>query len=532
MDSERLAVQMLTKSKIIQSGSPSVYALPLIKAHSNEIDGLYKYNVGSASNDVAITKPEKVLMVVGATGVGKSTLINGMANYMTGVNWKDSFRFKVIADEGSKSQAESQTRNITAYTFHSLDMPYNLTIIDTPGFGNTGGIERDKYIASQIKKFFSGKDRGGIDQLHGIGFVTQSALARLTPPQKYIFDAVLSIFGKDIVDNIFLLVTFADAKDPPVLAAVKAANIPFKKSFRFNNSALFASNTSTGMDFNSMFWDMGMASFKDFFDHFSKATANSLALTREVLKEREQLENLIPGLQQQVKVGLSQLDKIQQEEYILKQHEADLAANKDFDYVVDVDKFKKIPQPNAVTTTCLVCSFTCHADCGETKDSEKKNCSAMTNGYCTVCPQKCHWQKHANLPYRFEYYTENEVRTDHNLKKQHESAKTSKEQVKEMIQRNEHMLQQLQVEVFSLIKDVAKSIERLNDIALKPNPLTEIEYIDILIQSEKSDAKSGWQRRVEKYQKLRKEAEILKKIPDMRMKDSKDNRSWWSLWSS
>ena len=199
---------------------------------------------------------------------------------------------------------------------------------------------------------------------------------------------------------------------------------------------------------------------------------------------------------------------------------------------VSIEKFRKIPQPKAVTSTCLVCSYTCHANCGIPNDDEKNNCSAMTNGYCTVCPQKCHWQKHANLPYRFEYYTENEVRTDHNLKKQHESAKTSKEQVKEMIQRNEHMLQQLQVEVFSLIKDVAKSIERLNDIALKPNPLTEIEYIDILIQSEKSDAKSGWQRRVEKYQKLRKEAEILKKIPDMRMKDSKDNRSWWSLWSS
>ena len=30
------------------------------------------------------------------------------------------------------------------------------------------------------------------------------------------FDTVLSIFGKDIVDNIFLLGTFADANEPPV----------------------------------------------------------------------------------------------------------------------------------------------------------------------------------------------------------------------------------------------------------------------------------------------------------------------------
>ncbi len=529
---KRLADEFLVKKNLVHSGPPCVYTLPLIMAHANAADGLYKYNIGSPNN--AMPKPEKVLMVIGATGAGKSTLINGIANYVTGVNWKDKFRFKVIADEGSASQAESQTKTITAYTFYSLDRPYNLTVIDTPGFGDTGGIERDKYIASQIKKFFSGRDRGGIDQLHGIGFVTQSALARLTPPQKYIFDAVLSIFGKDIVDNIFLLVTFADAKDPPVLAAVKAAKIPFKKSFRFNNSALFASNTSTGMDFNSMFWDMGIASFEDFFDHFSEATARSLELTREVLKEREQLENLIPGLQQQVKVGLSQLDVIQQEENILKQHEADLAANKDFDYVVDVDKFKKIPQPNAVTTTCLFCSFTCHPSCAYSNDKDKIRCCAMRNGYCIVCPQKCHWEKHANLPYRVEYYTVKERRTHNDLKKRYDTAKTGKERVKEMVEKKETMLQNLQTTVFSLIEDVTKSIERLNNIALKPNPLTEIEYIDILIDSEKSEAKPGWKRRVKQYRKLREEAAMLKKIPNVKMQatsNSKD-KSWWNFWSS
>ena len=64
-------------------------------------------------------------------------------------------------------------KTITLYTIKSSDLPYNLTIIDTPeaGFGDTSGIES---IASQIKKLLSESNHNGIDQLHGIGFVAQA----------------------------------------------------------------------------------------------------------------------------------------------------------------------------------------------------------------------------------------------------------------------------------------------------------------------------------------------------------------------
>ncbi len=30
----------------------------------------------------------------------------------------------------------------------------------------------------------------------------------------------------------------------------------------------------------------------------------------------------------------------------------------------------------------------------------------MTDGFCTVCPNKCEWMKHSNLPFIYEYYEE------------------------------------------------------------------------------------------------------------------------------
>lgn len=118
---------------------------------------------------------------------------------------------------------------------------YDLNIIDTPGFGDTRGIIRDKAIVDQIREFFTTPGDQGISFLDAVCFVTQAPLARLTPPQRYIFDAILSVFGQDIASNIYVLITFADGNDPPVRSALKAAHVPFQGSYKFNNSALFAS---------------------------------------------------------------------------------------------------------------------------------------------------------------------------------------------------------------------------------------------------------------------------------------------------
>jgi hypothetical protein len=461
---------------------------------------------------------------VGATGAGKTTLINGMANYLFGVEWRDNFRFKLIADdeEGGNDQATSKAKHIIAYYFpwHTgSKVPYGLTIIDTPGFGDTGGLKEDKRTFHQIRQLFM--NPAGIHQLDAIGFVTQSSLGRLTPTQQYIFDSILSIFGKDIGDNIFLMATFADAHKPPVLDAVNKAGIKYQASFRFNNSALFVDNeqeTENG-NFDEMFWKMGMKSFEKFFTHIGKIETKSLLQTREVLIEREQLQNLVQSLQSKIKLGLTKMDEFRQEVKVVKEHEAEISRSKDFKYEVKVKKQRVIDLlgKGIYTTNCLICNYTCHENCPYRKDEDKIKCRAMNNGYCTVCTKKCKWDQHRNTPYRYEWYDVVETRTSEDLQRRYSIATSGKSKVESLMASLESDLKMMRQVVLQMVHQTKKCLQRLSEIALKPNPLTEVEYIDMLIVTEEQECRLRYRERIRALTDLRKEAELLSRMSDVKI---------------
>ncbi|XP_078251936.1 uncharacterized protein LOC144591790, partial [Rhinoraja longicauda] len=326
----RIAQKLLNDTQLISKGNPSIYKLKLQKEVADKSKQLMKYSFGIPTTKHTM----KTIMVLGATGTGKTSLINGMINYILGVEWGDNFRYKLIQEQTGKSQAESQTISITAYQLHhqvGFNIDYSLTIIDTPGFGDTRGISRDQQITEQIREFFTSPQ--GVDQIDAVCIVAQASLPRLTHTQKYAFDSILSIFGKDIAENIQILVTFADGRLPPVLDALKLAEVPCPKDntglpvhFKFNNSAIFAQRPTSGNygtecrsndsgvggenddNFDAMFWKMGANSMKKFFTALNTMETRSLSLTREVLKERKQLEVAVVGLQKQIRGGLGFLE--------------------------------------------------------------------------------------------------------------------------------------------------------------------------------------------------------------------------------
>ena len=231
---------------------------------------------------------------------------------------------------------------------------------------------------------------------------------------------------------------------------------------------------------------------------------------------------------------------------MLKDHEADILTNQDFTYKVEVTKQRKIDlPPGRYTTNCLTCNYTCHDDCAYSNDKDKYKCSAMRSGRgtpkatCGICPNKCSWEMHVNNPYRFELYQEYETRTSDELKTRYESAMSSKEQLECVIEDMKKELDTMNMAVLRLLERARRSVMRLQKIALKPNYLTEVEYIDLLIETEKREAKPRWLDRVKALQGVRQQAEIvteLMKNPQAQQQDvfsieetAQDKSMWQKL---
>ncbi|KAG8148137.1 hypothetical protein E2320_022831 [Naja naja] len=295
-DAGNIAHQFLQENSLVEDSQPLVIALPLEKVSSGASTSCLVYQLGKENPEM----PNKVILVMGARGCGKTTLINGMINYILGVQWEDNFRFKLIHETTQRSEAGSRTSEVTAYVVNhqkGFRIPYSLTIIDTPGFGGTRDAEPDKLVEEQLLEFFS--TPGGIGHVDAICLVAQAFLAHSTPTQKRSFDSMLSMLGKDLNGNILFLVTFADGGTPSVLEALKEADLPCAQDesgtplhFKFNHSALSAPREYGGIPnaASEMFWKMSTENMKNFFDSLKMLETKSLTLTMKVLKKHHELE--------------------------------------------------------------------------------------------------------------------------------------------------------------------------------------------------------------------------------------------------
>ncbi|ROL53379.1 hypothetical protein DPX16_0301, partial [Anabarilius grahami] len=211
---------LIKKSILIRNGNPARYRMQKIMDNLDQSEPYRKITFGERDKN----KPHKTILMVGETGTGKTTLINVMINYMLGVQREDKVWFEITDDQSERTSVHSQTSRITVYEFYLQESPIHLTIIDTPGYGNTCGIDLDKEISGSLRRLLESAER--INKIDSVCLVIKATQTCLSDRQQYIFDAVQSLFGRDIAENILLLFTYSNGRTPKnALTAVKEAKI-------------------------------------------------------------------------------------------------------------------------------------------------------------------------------------------------------------------------------------------------------------------------------------------------------------------
>ena len=194
--------------------------------HGSEFERYDKEELQALLNSLTALDNLNIL-ILGETGVGKSTFINAFVNYLTfntlddaikadGLNWvipcafstqimdrsnPDSkiqqIKVKVGSrrDENDGSKGESATQETTVYPVTIGTT--TIRLIDTPGIGDTRGLEYDQKNMADILATLS-----SYDELHGILILLKSNSARLTTMFSFCVTELLTHLHRDSARNM------------------------------------------------------------------------------------------------------------------------------------------------------------------------------------------------------------------------------------------------------------------------------------------------------------------------------------------
>ncbi|CAF2196017.1 unnamed protein product [Rotaria magnacalcarata] len=224
------------------------------------------------------------VLLLGESGVGKSTFINALVNYIKFESFKnahsnepavampvsflmttgDQFQEQIVkfgdedTNEDHHHPGQSVTQHCRSYTFQSRTQQ-KIRIIDTPGIGDTRGQSQDDLNIQHILAFIS-----NLSHLNAICILLKPNESRLNIVFRSYFDRLLNFLGENARHNIVFCFTntratfYAPGNTAPLLKRMLSSsaikNIPFEKSNTFcfdSESFRYVVALNAGIEFDT-----------------------------------------------------------------------------------------------------------------------------------------------------------------------------------------------------------------------------------------------------------------------------------------
>ena len=503
------------------------------------------------------------ILLLGETGVGKSTFINGFVNYLQYASLQEAKDGDLVClipssftmvDENYQqctitcgndpnedfTVGQSATQSPNSYVFNSPEV--SIRIIDTPGIGDSRGIQKDKENMQMIMSHLS-----NYNELHGICILLKPNNARLNVMFSFCIKELLTHLHKDACHNIMFCFTNArgtfyrpgdtlpalqklieakkEEKQPITIKLDKETIYCMdNESFRFlvalKNGVTFSEKEQAEFDAS---WTKSVDEYMRLVTHVSSLKPHAIKDTLTLNSARKLILDLarpIAEISKAVQINIAVINDKESEALNEQMSKEDLEKEL---YIPAVDvEAEQLDYPTTVCTAprCVKTitfknqqkvDYTqrCHESCNITTEKNKIGCAELQHCWamqpsggrtCRVC--KCGWESHMHITYETKMVTRESVNEGviRQMSHKDEKIKAIEEHKKALLQKKKELENEIKV----ITKVNAQFACFLKTNAIAPYNDAVLGYLDHLISVEKDKVVvSGNQEELKRLEELR-----------------------------
>ncbi|XP_030751830.1 uncharacterized protein LOC115879258 [Sitophilus oryzae] len=525
------------------------------------------------------------ILLLGESGVGKSTFINSFANYLKYKYFDEVeknelivlipskfhvfdrfFRKKSIEigpsdDNENLTPGAAATQTVRTYVFNVSidDKPYKIQLIDTPGMGDPRGISQDSKNCDYILNYV-----GQLSKIHAVCILLKPTNTRLDVFMNYCVVQILSRLEKSATENICFVFTNTRGQNytpgetyislEVLIGNIKKTNnvtlpLSYLNVFCFDNEAFryFAAAKQNVtfrdgiLEANKESWDFSSKEVYRLLSYIVHLQPHDPKKTTSINRARNMILKLAQPMADIVQLIGDNIYKLEQhtKELSMDNQTLDELKNKLYMPVVDI-KTKKLDQPVTVCTSAKCSELykvadknkyhykqRCHNPCYlhnvpvEIVGDPKLANCAAMNGIGMCKECGCRYNMHMHIKYETETFDSRIV--DKNVATNITSKEDAQKQRQKIIKELKQKKEEMEQEHKYILQCSAYFAHFLRQNAITPINDSLKEYVQYLITREESLGPDAHQGTLSYLKNLLAEYEEEKKILDEAMHTQLDS---------